>query len=199
MTTFLIVLSSVITVTAAIPYIVEILRGKAKPRVASWLTWAVLTGIACAAAFVDGQVPTGVLLLIATIGTALIAILGLKYGDHHFEKLDWWCLAGAGVGLLLWWIFNSPEVAVIAAVTIDLIGAIPTFKHSWLKPHEETWITFALSGLGAGITLAISGEWAITATAYPLYLVVANFALAACILASPNRKLAAEPAELRKL
>jgi hypothetical protein len=202
MRTFLIVLSGLLTIVAAIPYVVEIIRGKAKPRIVSWFTWSVLTGVACVASFVDGQVPSGILgilMLAATAETLIVVILGLKHGDRTFERLDAYCLAGAAVGLVLWLVFNSPTIAVLASVTIDLIGAIPTIKHSWEKPHEETWITFALSAAGGGITIVLADSWAATAIAYPIYLLVINVIMTSCILGSPHRKLAGEPAELRDL
>ena len=109
------------------------------------------------------------------------------------------CQVGALAGLVLWLVFNSPSVAVIATVTIDAIGVIPTFKHSWLKPHEETWSTFALSSLGGFCTVLAVDQWVVTAVAYPLYIVIANLFLAVVIFWSPHRPLKGEPAELRQL
>jgi len=168
--------------------------------VVSWFTWTLLTGIACAASFSDGQVAAGVLMACATVEVLSIVILGfIKRGDHSFERLDIICQAGALVGLVLWLVFNSPAVAVLAAVTIDLVGAIPTFKHSWVKPHEETSITFALSSVGGLLTLLVTESWAVTAVAYPLYIFVVNAVLSAVILLSPHRRASTEPAELRDL
>jgi len=171
---------------------IEIIKGTTKPRIVTWFTWMLLTGIGSAASFADGQVPSGVLMLCGSFGLALVVALGLKRGDRSLGRLDIVCLVGAAVGLLLWFIFNSPTIGVLAAVTIDFVGAIPTFKHSWQKPHEETWITFAGIGLGGAITLFIVDEWTATAIAYPMYLVVLNVALVLCIVANPARKLVTE-------
>ncbi|HEY5667849.1 MAG TPA: hypothetical protein VIR03_01665 [Candidatus Saccharimonadales bacterium] len=199
MRTFLIILSTVITIVSILPYIVEIVRGKVKPRIVSWFTWTVLTAIACAASFADGQIPSGVLMLAATIETATIVVLGLRHGDRKFERFDVYCLLGALVGLLLWYVFDSPSVAVIAAVAVDFIGAAPTLKHCWQKPYEEAWLTFALAAIAGSITVMIAGSWAPTAIAYPLYIVLVNIVMTCIILASPHRELASEPAELREL
>lgn len=199
MRNFLIFLSGAITIGAALPYMIEIIRGKTKPRIVSWFTWTLLTGIACAASFADHEYATGILLLCAAAETAAVCILGFKRGDRKFEKIDIVCQIGAIAGLLLWLIFNTPAIAVLATVVIDLIGAIPTLWHSWRKPFEETWITFALSSLGGGITLIVSHDWKITAIAYPLYLLVINIIMTLVIIGSPHRRLAGEPAELRNL
>jgi len=200
MRTLLITLSGVLTIAAVVPYLIEIVRGKTKPRIVSWFTWSLLTGIACAATFSDGQTASGILLLCATIEVLLVVVFGLKHGDRKIERLDIICQAAALAGLALWLIFNSPAVAVIATVIIDLIGSIPTIKHSWLRPYEETWITFGLCSLGAACTLLAITEWSVTAVAYPLYIVVVNVVMAMIILLSPRRKkrsgVAAQPREL---
>lgn len=174
------------------------MRGKTKPRIVSWFTWTLLTAIACAASFDDHQYPAGFLMLFETAGASLVVVLGFKHGDRKFERLDVVSQIGAVVGLLLWAIFNSPTVAVLATVTIDLLGAIPTIKHSWQKPHEEAWITYALSSVAGGLIVLVAQDWRVTAIAYPFYLLTLNAMLTAIILRSPHRKLKGEPAELRE-
>jgi len=199
MKTFLIVVSSILTVASVVPYMIEVLRGKTKPRIVSWFTWSLLTGIACAASFADKQYPTAILMLFATIETGTIVVLGLRHGDHKLEWFDIVCQIAALIGLALWQIFDSPSIAVISAVSIDLIGALPTIKHSWDKPGEETALTFFLAGLGGLCTVLVAGSWRITAIAYPLYLLFINLVLAGIILGRDRRLLQGEPAELRKL
>jgi hypothetical protein len=178
----IIVLSSIITIGAAVPYIIEIVRGKTKPRVVSWFTWTLITAIASAASFADRQYPAAILSLCAAIETMAVVILGFKYGDRKFEKIDIICQVGAIVGVVLWLTFNSPAIAVAATVVIDLVGCIPTLIHSWQKPNEETWLTFLLSAAGGGLTLLVVDSWKVTAVAYPLYILLINIIIAVCIL-----------------
>lgn len=195
----LIVLSSILTVASAVPYIIEIIKGKTKPRVVSWFTWSVLTAIACVASFADGQYAGGILLLFATIETVSIVILGLWYGDRKFGRFDVICQLGAVVGLVLWLLFNSPEIAIIATISIDLIGALPSIKHSWQKPHEETWLTFALAGLGGVCTVLAATDWKVTAVGYPIYIAVVNVVFTLIILGRHQYAVANAPKELRDL
>jgi len=199
MRNLLITLSAIVTIGGAVPYILAIIRGTTKPRVVSWFTWTLLTGIAAAASLSDHQYAAGILSLSATFEVGLIVILGLKHGDRKFDKTDIICQAAALVGLALWLVFNSPGIAVLASMVIDFIGCIPTIKHSWQKPHEETWFTFALSSLGGGLALLAVRSWALTAIGYPLYIFVINIFMMLFIVLSPNRKLKGEPAELREL
>jgi len=174
MKTALIILSSAITILASLPYIVDILRRKTKPRIVSWFTWTLLTGISAAASFSDHRYPAGILAASAFTETLFIVILGIKYGEKEFTVFDIICQLAAIAGLLLWWVFNSPSIAIIAAIAIDFIGCLPTLKHAWEKPAEETWLTFALSGLGAVCTVLAVSQYTITSIASPIYLVCMN-------------------------
>lgn len=195
----LIVLSSILTFIGVFPYARDILRGKTKPRVVTWFVWSVLTGIAAIASYVDQQYPAAILAVVATAGTATIVVLGYKNGDRKFERIDFICLAGAGIGLILWWYFNSPAIAIIASITIDFIGAVPTLIHSWKKPHEETWIVFLLSFLGALCTVAVVTDWRVTAIAYPLYLTVINLVFTVLLVTRRRYAVVGQSVEIREL
>jgi hypothetical protein len=182
MKTAFIAISSIITILAVLPYIIDVVKGNTKPRVVSWFTWVLLTAITAAASFSDKQYASAILSLTASIECLIVVILGLKYGDRKFTLFDISCQIGALVGIALWLIFNSPGLAIIAAILIDVIGGLPTLKHAWEKPYEETWITFMLSGLGAMFTVFAVNEVSITALANPLYLVIINFVFTAVLL-----------------
>lgn len=200
MKTALIVISSIVTIVSLVPYVIETLQGKAKPRVVSWFTWSVLAGIGCAAALADRQYPSAILMALAAVETFVVVILGLRLGDRKLELFDIVCLLGAVTGLVLWQVFDSPTIAVIAVVVIDFIGSLPTLKHSWEKPHEETALAFFLAGIGGLCTfLAAGGSWKVTAVAYPLYIAIINAILVTTILGRSKKLLQGEPAELRKL
>jgi hypothetical protein len=182
MQTFLIALSSILVISSIVPYLRDIVRGKTRPRVVTWFTWALLTGISCVAALSDHAYTAAILLLAETIGPLLVVVLSLKHGDRTFERFDIICQVGALVGLVLWLVLDSPAIAVLANVCIDAIGALPTFKHTWQKPYEETWVAYFGGSVGAICTLLATTNWRITTAAYPFYLVVGNGALAAIIL-----------------
>jgi hypothetical protein len=196
---FLIITSSLISIAGAVPYIVEILRGKTKPRIVSWFTWTLITAIAGAASLADHQYPAAILSFCSSAGTLSIVLLGLKYGDKRLSALDIGCQVAALAGLVLWLTLKSPVIAVLTMVAIDLVGCVPTLVHSWHKPYEETWIAFAMSALAAGLTLWAAEGWQVTAVAYPIYLVLANIMLAGTIFIRHRYAVAGEPAELRKL
>lgn len=200
MRTTFIVISSILTIASALPYIIDVLKGKTKPRIVSWFIWSVLTGIATAASFVDHQYASAILTFCASIETLSIVILGfIKSGDRTLEKFDAYCLAGAVVGLALWLFLGSPSIAVLASVIIDMVGAAPTVKHIWQKPYEETWLTFMLASVGALFTVLAAKDTRITAIAYPVYIVLTNVVFVGIIFARHKYAKTSKPAALRQL
>lgn len=178
----LIVLAGIISIISVVPYFIDVVKHKTKPRIVSWFTWTVLTVIASAAAFSDQAYASAFLTLGGSIATASIVMVGLKYGDRNFERFDIACLAGAMAGLVLWLMFGSPEIAIIATLIIDFIGALPTLKHSWQKPQEETASAFIISSFAAFVSLFAVEQIGISNLSFPLYLFLMNAAIAATIV-----------------
>jgi hypothetical protein len=188
MRTFLSILSGLIIVAGVVPYILDVLKRQTKPRIVSWFNWTLLTGIAAAASLADKQYASAALTLAATIATALVVIFGLRYGDRKFEAFDIYCELGALLGLILWIIFNSPLVAIAATVSIDFIAALPTLKHSWQKPYEETRLAYISGVAGGFLALAAVNKPHLSGLLYPVYIPLANLALVLLISFSPHKK-----------
>ena len=184
----LIIAGGVISVLGVLPYLRDVIHGKTKPRVVSWLTWTVLTAIATAAALSDKAYASGILTLAGTLATGSVVLAGLKYGDKHFERFDVACLIGAFVGLASWLIFGSPEIAIIATVSIDFVGAMPTLRHGWQKPHEETELAFIVSSFAAFLSLLAVDTYSVTNLAFPLYLTLMNGLIATVVVMRKKSK-----------
>ncbi len=132
------IIASLITLSTVIPYIRDILKGKTKPNITSWITWSLITGIATIAEFAGHEYITAIFTGSVFLETSAIVILGLKYGYAKYSLFDVFCQIGALSGFLFWYLFNSPAAAVIASVLIDAFATIPTIRHSWINPKEET-------------------------------------------------------------
>jgi hypothetical protein len=183
----LLIISAGLTVLATLPYLIDVVHKKTKPRIVSWFNWALLGGIAGAAAIAARQYPAATVSLAASLECMLVVLFGLKLGDHKFEFFDIACQAGAIFGLVLWIIFNSPLIAIIASVVIDLIVSLPTLKHVWQKPHEETAALFILSASGAAFALAAVHHPRISGLIVPVYLVVINLLMFGLFFMTPSR------------
>lgn len=142
-----------------------------------------LTGIATAAEIGAGEYTTAIFTGAATLETAMVVALGIRHGFVKYTCFDVVCQLSAIVGIILWQLFNSPQLAVIATVTIDFIGALPTLRHSWQKPGEETWQTFMLGSVASAFGVLALTKYNLVALSFPLYLTVVNAITASVIVA----------------
>jgi hypothetical protein len=165
------VLGTALGAASTVPYLLATVRGSTRPRIVTWLTWSLLTGVAGAASASASDYPAAAFSLVGTLATALVVAAGLRYGDRTVTRLDAACVALVLVGFVLWIALDLPGIAVAAACLIDLVGLVPTLVHGWRRPHEETPVTFALIAAG-GLCAAVAawGTWTVTALAYPVYV-----------------------------
>lgn len=181
MKTAFLVVSIGITLVSIIPYLRDILRHKTKPNIVSWITWTMLTGIATAAEINAAEYTTALFTAASTLETGLVVALGLRNGFVKYTRFDAVCQLSAIIGIILWQLFNSPQIAVLATLLIDFIGALPTIRHSWQKPGEETWQTFMLGSIASVFAVLALTNYGVVALSFPLYLSVINALTAATI------------------
>lgn len=194
MKTFFLVISVLVTVGSVLPYARDILKGTTKPNIVSWITWTLLTGIATGAEIAGHQYVTAIFTGAAVLETAIVVVLGLRHGYVKYTTFDVVCQISAIIGIILWQLFNSPAIGVVASVSIDFIGALPTIRHSWKNPGEETWPTYTLAGLGGALAIAAMSEYNWVSLPYAVYIVAINIFLSLIII---NRTSGRESDRLR--
>jgi len=173
----------VLTIGSVIPYIRDILAGSTKPNIVSWMTWTLLGVVASAAQFAAGEPVAALFTSAATLEPALVVAVGLRFGYVKYTRFDVACQVGTLAGFGLWWAFSSPAVAVAAMVCIDATGALPTVRHAWVRPQEETWSSYALAGAGAVLALFALTTYNWVSLPYAVYIVVINATLVGVLLA----------------
>lgn len=178
----LIVVSSILVIAGTVPYLIDTIRGKTKPNIVSWLTWTVLTGIGAAAAYSSHAYATAALVGSSGIATGAIVIAGARYGIARYTRFDAACQASAVIGLILWYVFNSPAVATIAVVIIDLIAAVPTYRHAYFEPNEETLSTYVIGTVAVILSIIAITEWSVVSSLYPIYLLLSDGLIIAILI-----------------
>jgi hypothetical protein len=173
---------------SVIPYVVDIIKRRTKPNIVSWVTWTLLTGIAAIATFAAGEPRAGLLLLGSTICSVTVVVLGLRYGTAKLSRFDISCWIAATAGIILWQSLDSPTIAIVVSVVIDLIGVLPTLKHSWLEPAEETWQTFVIGVIGPLLTLISLDSYNLNSALYAGYLLLANGLIALTVVLRRKQK-----------
>jgi hypothetical protein len=170
-------LSGVVSLAGVIPYLLATYKGTTRPNVVTWFTWTLLNIINTAAACSDGAWQTALYAGAATIGTGLIVIFGLRHGVKKYTTFDIACQVIALLGIPLWLTTAQPALAIGLLLIVDFAGGLPTLRHAWQAPHEETWQTFVAS-LVAGVLILISLErYDFIAIALPLYIFLFDLAI----------------------
>lgn len=176
------ILAGILSFSFYLFYIFAILRGKTKPSSISWWIWTLIGVMIVISYFLSGArstiwVPVG-----ESIGPLVIAVLSLKYGQKSFSKLDITCLIGAIIGIILWLLFDSPFIALIAFIFSDFMGVIPTIKKVALDPSSESGVAWIFSLLGGLLNILAISTWSIAIGFYPVYMSITNTIIIAFIL-----------------
>ncbi|MBD2492819.1 hypothetical protein [Nostoc sp. FACHB-280] len=153
-----------------LPYIFSIYQKKTRPNRVTWCIWTVVGFILCFSYYSSGAVNTIWVPVCSAIGHLIIAILGIKYGEGGWNRVDRWCLLTAGISLILWWRFSSPIVALVINICIDFLGALPTIRKSYHQPYTEDIFTWSLFLSAHTLNLFALKNWSLTFSIYPLYL-----------------------------
>ena len=184
-----------LVLSAYIPYMYDILRGKVAPHPFSWLIWAV-TG-------------TSIFLLQTTngsgagaYGTATVAvcnmiifILAFRVNKVKIRPLDIISLCIAGVGILSWIFIQEPFVSITIILSVEVIGFIPTVLNGWRHPYKDSMTLWSINGMRQGLGLAaVQTHNYVTTLAPVVWLVLC----AGYVLLLSNRRLFVKKHPLRE-
>jgi hypothetical protein len=102
------------------------------------------------------------------------------------EPRDYYLMAAAIVGIILWAITDDPNLALLFALLADMLAGVPTLIKSYRHPRSESWVAYAISTFGFGMSLLSVQTYDFENAAFVAYVFVLNGAVA--LLASRGRK-----------
>lgn len=95
-------------------------------------------------------------------------------------------MAAAIVGIVLWAISDNPNLALLFSLLADMLAGIPTVIKSYRHPQSESWIAYAISTFGFGMSFLSVQTYEFQNTAFVAYVFIINGVLA--LLASRGHK-----------
>ncbi|MBA3678861.1 hypothetical protein H0W80_01530 [Candidatus Saccharibacteria bacterium] len=181
--------AGLLTGIAAIPYIIDIVRKKARPERASWFIWLVLAVIAFSTQFAEGATWSLIITAVDSIAVLIIFLLSIKYGEGRITRRDKIGLAVAGIGLVLWFITRHAVIALLFIVAVDASGVVLTLIKTYQEPDSETYTMWLLVAFAAIMSLLSVSIYTVGILIYPFYLFVANVSVPIAKYTGENLKL----------
>lgn len=188
MKTDLLLIAGLLTPLGYVPYITDIIKNKTHPNLVTWFTWTLVAVINTTAAISAHAIHTAIFSGITTIGNGLIVVASLKRGVKKYTLFDFVCQALALVGVVLWRFTSNPSLAVVFCVLVIVIAALPTWRHAYTKPFEETWTGFVIGTSSGVVTILSLSNFTFVAVAFPL-TAATNSAIMVGIILSRRRRI----------
>lgn len=173
-------IAAAIALLAFIPFIIAILKKKAKPSIITWTTWTVVNLLLIKSYYDSGARSTLWMPITFFTGDVIICLLSLKYGEKIITKFDKICIALTAINILgiLLLSYNKSVVLGLSVVTL-FIGGLPTVKKSWLRPWNENRTVWSMFGLAAIFNLIAIQDWSsIAIVAHPIYVFLIDVGVA---------------------
>jgi hypothetical protein len=121
------------------------------------------------------------------VGPTIIFMLSIKYGTGGWNNIDLYCIFGALLGGVVWWIAQAPFIALVASLCMDCIGLIPTVRKVYYLPYSENALSWNMWLIGSIVNLFAVESWNISISLYPIYMVIGNAAIVSIIYSSRFR------------
>ena len=185
-----VILSSVagaLTIVGYTPYIIDILKGKTKPHIFSWLSGSVAATIATLLQLLGGAGVGAWVMCTVAIACFAIFLLSFKYGTKDITKSDVAVLFLSLIVLILWLVVDQPVLSMILLTTSQLFEFLPTIRKSWHDPYSETTLFYQISGVRHIVAILALEQLNILTALYSSAWVVSNFGTA--IMLSVRRKV----------
>lgn len=176
-------ISALLSVAAFAPYIRDTLLYDTRPLRASWLIWSVLSGISFVSQVAEGATMSLFYAGVQSGGTIFIFLLAIRRGAGEFLRgSDAFVLAGACMGLFLWFATESAAYALIISCGISLLGGSVTIAKAFAQPGSETMSCWLLNLIASTFALMSVGQLDLILMAYPIYLLILNGAIVAALI-----------------
>ncbi len=169
-------------------YLYETIVGRAQPNRITWLLWGIFPMIIFIAQRAEGV--EGISWASFTAGlTPLLVVAASFFNKKAYwktEPRDYYLMGAAVVGMILWGVTENPNLAILFSLLADVLAGIPTLLKSYRHPESESWIAYAISAVGFGISILAIQVFDFANAAFVVYLFGMNATFA--VLASRGRK-----------
>ena len=187
------VIGAVIASVGGFYYLVETIRGKTKPNRVTWLLWGLFPMIIFVAQRAQGVEGLSWASFAAGLTPFLILLASFINKEAYWktEPRDYYLMAAAIAGIVLWAATDNPNLAIVFSLVADIFAGLPTFIKAYRYPETESSVAYAISTFGFGLSILAIQTYTFETYAFVIYLFAMNGLLA--ILASRKNTSAHQP------
>jgi len=162
-------------------YLYETIVGKNQPNRITWLLWGIFPMVIFVAQRAQGVEGLSWTSFVAGFTPLLIVAASFfnKLAYWKSEPRDYYLMAAAVAGIVLWAVTDNPNLAILFALLADMLAGIPTLIKAYRQPESESWIAYVISSFGFGISLLSVQTYDFENTGFVAYVFVINGVLAA--------------------
>lgn len=168
----LILLGAALSFYGGLSYLIDTVKGKAKPNRVTWFLWALAPLIAFAAQQEKGVGLASLMTFMVGFNPLMIFLASFinKKSYWQLQKLDYFYGALSLLGLVLWKITGEGNLAIIFAILADALAGIPTLVKAYRFPETESGRIFLFGAINSGITLLTLKTFSLAHLGFPLYI-----------------------------
>lgn len=184
----LVIIAVIFAIIGNVPYLRDVIKGKAQPHPYTWLVWSIVSLITFFGQVVKGAgvgaIPTGV----AEFFTIIIFFFSLRYGFKNIVRRDTYFLLIALLGLIPWMLTKDPTISVIIVVSIDLVAFVPTLRKTYFYPSTETPLLYSMNVGRHILTLFSLQAYNIATTIHSIAMIITNSSMTYFMFRHKNKK-----------
>jgi hypothetical protein len=181
------IIASILALAYAVPYIIDIIKGKTQPHLYSWFVWTLLQVVGSFAHFSHGGGYGSWSLAVGAFCCFVIFLLSFKYGTKNITRFDFICLTLSILTIFLYFGIQNAILAVIAIVIVDCIAFLPTMRKGYEEPYTETVSAFQILALSNFISLFALQTYSFITVFYTLVLLFTNTFMILILLYRRNK------------
>lgn len=182
-------IAAVLTIFAFLPYLIDTIAGRTRPKRASWLIWSVLSSIALAGQLGEGATTSAWFTVAQVTVTVSICAMSIRSGmGRYLERSDVLALIAAGIGLIHWSVTNSAVYAIVITIVISAIGSSLTIVKAYRDPKSETLSTWLLAWVAAAFAILSVPSADLVLLLYPIYIFALYATITLAMLAGRARE-----------
>ena len=174
-------ISGIIVVGTAVPYFLDVLKGKVRPLRSTRLMFFLLIVLAY---LQQRDLQVGLTMVITVselIVSSLLFITSMKKGVGGYEKLDIACYTLLTLSVLLWYTTKSAYVGLLFTILADFVAFFPVIYRTAKDPRSETQLFYWGGVLGPVIAIVADPDKSVKNIIFVAYLAGVNMLVALLI------------------